>query len=200
MNRHRVRNDVRSRIAYLAARIMAEDGLEDFGLAKRKAARQVGAPDTRDLPSNEEVEEALRLHQAIYQHDHDDDVRSLRHSAAAIMESLSAHRPRLTGSVLSGTAGPNASINIQLYADDEKVVEMQLIQERIAYRAGQARIYVGDDMRVVPAFMVDRDGTEVELMVLTSDDLRLPVRKTPDGRPMERAKLEAVKRLLDGDG
>ena len=32
----------RSRIAALAARLMAEDGLSDLGLAKRKAARRLG--------------------------------------------------------------------------------------------------------------------------------------------------------------
>ena len=37
---------MRMRIAQIAARIMAEDGIDDFGLAKRKAARQIGAPDT----------------------------------------------------------------------------------------------------------------------------------------------------------
>ena len=49
------RNDCRSRIAYLAARLMAEDGIEDYALAKRKAARQAGMPDTRELPTNYEV-------------------------------------------------------------------------------------------------------------------------------------------------
>ncbi len=35
---------MRARIAATAARIMAEDGIEDFALAKRKAARRLGAP------------------------------------------------------------------------------------------------------------------------------------------------------------
>ena len=38
---------MRSRIAAAAARIMAEDGIDDFALAKRKAARTLGESDAR---------------------------------------------------------------------------------------------------------------------------------------------------------
>jgi hypothetical protein len=43
MAKERTRNDMRSRIAHIAARLMAEDGIEDHALAKRKAARQIPA-------------------------------------------------------------------------------------------------------------------------------------------------------------
>ena len=56
----RPRNDVRSRIAHIAARLMAEDGIEDHALAKRKAARQAGLSDSRQLPDNDEINEALK--------------------------------------------------------------------------------------------------------------------------------------------
>jgi hypothetical protein len=65
MSRETARNDRRSRIAHLAARLMAEDGIEDYALAKRKAARQAGLPETRELPTNEEVEQALRNYREI---------------------------------------------------------------------------------------------------------------------------------------
>ena len=50
----------RLRIAAAAARLMAEDGIDDFALAKRKAARQLGLGDSQALPANEEVEAQLR--------------------------------------------------------------------------------------------------------------------------------------------
>ena len=46
---------LRERIAHLAARIMAEDGVDDFAYAKRKAARQAGARDARAMPDNKEI-------------------------------------------------------------------------------------------------------------------------------------------------
>src|SRR6267143_1635434 len=58
---------MRVRIAAAAARMMAEDGLDDFALAKRKAARQLVAEDTQALPKNEEIEAELRAYQSLYQ-------------------------------------------------------------------------------------------------------------------------------------
>ena len=58
---------MRARIAATAARIMAEDGIDDFALAKRKAARQLGAAETEALPANDEVEAELRAYRALYQ-------------------------------------------------------------------------------------------------------------------------------------
>src|SRR5690606_27636218 len=109
------RNDRRGRIAHLAARLMAEDGVEDYALAKRKAARQAGLDDSRDLPSNEEVESALRTYRVLYeQQTHGDRLRALRMKALAAMRLWSRFRPYLTGSVLTGTAGRYADVNLQV--------------------------------------------------------------------------------------
>ena len=63
---HRKQSQMRARIAAAAARLMAEDGIDDFALAKRKAARQLGASDTQSLPANDEVETELKAYQALY--------------------------------------------------------------------------------------------------------------------------------------
>ena len=47
---------LRREIAALAARMMAEDGISDFGFAKRKAAKQLGATEADALPNNTEIE------------------------------------------------------------------------------------------------------------------------------------------------
>src|SRR5438046_10545481 len=56
---------MRTCIAAAAARMMAEDGLEDFALAKRKAARQLGSEDLQALPKNEEIERELRASESL---------------------------------------------------------------------------------------------------------------------------------------
>src|SRR5262249_44680340 len=58
---------MRARIAAAAARIMAEDGVDDFALAKRKAARSLGASETEALPANDEIEAELRAYRDLYQ-------------------------------------------------------------------------------------------------------------------------------------
>ena len=123
MPRDSGRNDRRSRIAYLAARLMAEDGIEDYALAKRKAARQAGVPDTRELPGNEEIAEALRTYQQIYHaEEHRDRLRALRETAVRAMRELSRFNPYLTGSVLNVNAGKYAGVNLQIFTDSAKTV------------------------------------------------------------------------------
>src|SRR5919106_639011 len=111
MPKDRGRNDERSRIAHYAARLMAEDGIEDYAVAKRKAARQAGIPDTRQLPTNEEVDEALRTHHTLYGGaEHAERLHALRQHALRIMRDLERFNPYLTGSVLTGNAGKYADI------------------------------------------------------------------------------------------
>lgn len=191
------RNDRRSRIAYLAARLMAEDGIEDYALAKRKAARQAGTPETRELPTNEEIDVALRTHQQIYQHEeHHHRLRVLRETALRAMRELARFNPHLTGSVLNGNAGKYADINLQLFTDNEKAVELYLIDRSIPYKSAQSRLYSGEGLRVVPVYTLSDQGTEIELTVLSTLDLRGPLRTSPEGKNIERAKLQAVEQLL----
>lgn len=197
MSRERSRDDARSAIAVQAARLMAQDGIEDYGLAKRKAAKQLGMPDTRRLPNNDEIDAALREYQDIYQSDDQGRrIRALREQTVRVMRELAAFNPHLTGSVLSGIAGPYATIRLQLYTENTKTVELFLIDRNIPYKTGQSRLYAGHEPRVLPVFSIAEDDTEIELTVLESRDLRAPLRATPEGRVLERAKLQAVEALL----
>jgi len=191
------RNDRRSRIAHLAARLMAQDGIEDYALAKRKAARQAGMPETRELPTNEEVEEALRTYQQIYHHEeHRNRLRVLRETAVRAMRELARFNPHLTGSVLNGNAGKYADVNLQLFTDNEKAVELYLIDRRIPFKSAQSRLYSGEERRTVPVYTLNDQGTDIELTVLSTLDLRGPLRTSPEGKNIERAKLQAVEQLL----
>jgi hypothetical protein len=177
---------------------MAQDGIEDYGLAKRKAAKQLGMPDTRRLPNNAEIDAALREYQGIYQSDDQRQrIQLLREQAVNIMHGLSAFNPHLTGSVLSGTAGPYAGIQLHLYTDSAKAVELLLLDRGLSYRTGQVRLYAGGELRTLPVFTIEDEGTEIEMTVLETRDVRAPVRATAEGRVIERAKLQAVKGLLD---
>jgi hypothetical protein len=197
MVKDRGRNDERNRIAHLAARIMVEDGIEDYATAKRKAARQAGVLDTRQLPTNDEIDAALRIHQTLFEGEaHRDRLRDLRERAVNVMRDLERFNPYLTGSVLSGNAGKYADIRLQLFTESAKAVELYLIDRDIPYRVGQCRLYFAEEARTVPTFSIDDDGIEVELVVLSLDDLRKPVRTTAEGKAIERARLQAVQALL----
>lgn len=198
MPREQGRNDTRSRIAHLAARLMAEDGIEDYALAKRKAARQAGAPDSRQLPTNEEIDAALRTYQQLYQEEtHRVRLRELRGRAVKAMREFAQFNPYLTGSVLNGNAGKFADITLQLFTDNVKAVELYLIDNRIPYKTAQSRLYSGEDLRTVPVFTVNDDGIDIQLTVLSTRDLRAPLKTRLEGRAIDRAKLRAVETLLE---
>ena len=188
---------MRERIAQLAARLMAVDGIDDYALAKRKAARQAGAPDTRNLPNNDEVEHALRAYQQLYQADEQRErLRHLRQRARDMMELLARFDPYLSGAVLSGSAGKYSDIDLLLFTDSMKDVEMFLLDRRIAYRSGERRLHIGDEARGVPNFGVSTEDADFDITVFAPRDLRAQIRSTPEGRPLERVRIDWLNATL----
>lgn len=193
-------NFMRERIAHLAARLMAEDGIEDYALAKRKAARQAGVPDMRQLPNNEEIDAALRLYRELYQQGHPAQLRELRLLALNVMNELARFNPHLTGSVLTGSAGKYAGIQLQLFTDNAKSVEHYLLDRDNNFRSGQTRLYAGDLELVAPILSFVREGVEIRVTVLSPRELRSRLKSSAEGKPIERAKREAVKALIAAAG
>ena len=192
------RNHHREHLAYLAARILAEDGTQDYASAKRKAARQAGAPSTQQLPDNREIEAALRSWQSLYQGDrHAAQLRDLREAAIDAMKLLAPFNPWLTGSVLSGTAGPHSDINLQLFTDDGKALELSLLNFQREYQVGKRKVRIGDRTLDASVISFTTNGVPVNALLLPLDLQRI-VQKTADGRTVERARLAQVESLLDG--
>ncbi|HQT26797.1 MAG TPA: UDP-N-acetylmuramate--alanine ligase [Burkholderiales bacterium] len=182
---------MRERIAYLAARLIAEDGIDDFSQAKRKAAQQIGAPDTHCLPNNGEIEKALRTFRSLYQQDeHPEQLSHLRLAALDLMRLLNRFNPYLSGPVLTGTAGKYSEIDLQLYTDSVKDVEFFLINNRIPYRSGEIRTGWGS----VPVFKLEQDGIKANVAVYSENDLHAVWNPR-----ISRAKLSQVEELLSED-
>lgn len=196
MARDPARNHMRESIAHLAARLMAEDGVEDYAQAKRKAARQVGAPDTRQMPNNDEIAAALKQYRELYQPEHAAQLRTLRQQALAIMDELAAFNPYLVGSVLTGSAGRYADIHLHLFSDSAKAVEHFLLGRDIRFRGGESRLYAGDMPFAAPVLSFDREGYEVHLTLLSPRDLRSQLKTTAAGKPLDRARRDAVEALI----
>jgi hypothetical protein len=193
---------MRARIAAAAARIMAEDGIEDFALAKRKAARQLGAENTQSLPRNEDIETELRAYQSLYQGEEQRErVQYLRQRALEAMRLLSEYRPYLSGPVLKGTAGRYCDIDLQLFTDDIKSLELFLLNRNISYDVFEQRHFAGDMARAVSVLKLELQGVPVNLAIHALKDERATLKTTCAGRPMERAGIKAVTQLLaSGDG
>jgi hypothetical protein len=192
------RQQMRSRIAHLAARMIAEDGISDYGLAKRKAAKQAGAPDSRNLPTNLEIEDALRSYQALYQADtHPEQVQHLRELALEMMKILEPFDPHLTGPVLSGNVGRHAEIHLHLYTDDLKGLELFMLNQQIPFKIRETRVWSGDTSVVVPTFQVSTQEADFAITVLLPQHRRQPLRVSSEGRPLERAPIQSVLMLIE---
>jgi len=199
--RSRRDTNLRRHIAYLAARLMAEDGGLDYGAAKWKAARQAGLSDSNLLPDNREIELALREYQGLYLRDEQPaQLRRLREVAVKVMRKFADFRPVLVGSVLSGTAGQNSDVNLQLFTDDPKMLTLFLLNWRIRYEESTRRVRRGDQMFDVPQIHLDIEDTPVTLTVLDRDDERLGARARVDAEPAQRARLAEVEALLAASG
>jgi len=193
--------EMRARIAATAARIMAEDGIDDFALAKRKAARQLGASQTEALPGNDEIEAELEAYRALYQpEEHPERIAELRRIALDAMQALERFSPYLTGPVLKGTAGPYAEIELQLFPESAKEVELFLLEQRIAFDTHEGRRFSGDRVHAMSVFTLSWQDAPLKLSVFDPRDERLALKTSQAGRVMERAGIAEVGALLrDGE-
>ena len=199
MGKARSRRDLNLRrsLAYIAARMMAEDGIADFAAAKWKAARQAGLEDAKLLPDNQEIEAALREYQELYQKDEQPEhLRQLREIAVKVMRDFQEFRPALVGSVLNGTAGQFSDVNLQLFTDDPKALTIFLLNKRYRFEEGTRRMQRGGRFEEVPQIELEVEGVPVNLTVLDLTDERVPPRVHGEHDASQRARLADVEALL----
>jgi hypothetical protein len=190
----------RARIAAAAARLMAEDGIDDFALAKRKAARQLGITGAQALPGNDEIEAELREYLALYQADeHPQRIAELREIALDAMRALERFNPYLTGPVLKGIAGPYAEIELQLFPDSVKEVEIFLLEHNLSYDTREGRRFAGDRAHAVSVLTLVWRGAPLRLSIFDPRDERVALKTSQAGRVMDRAGIAEVGALVRND-
>jgi hypothetical protein len=197
---------IRQMIAQQAARMMAEDGVHDYAYAKKKAGRQLGVSENSVLPSNAEIEEEIRAYHEIYNADEQPlELAKLRKAALMTMQIFERFNPRLTGSVLDGTAGKFAQTEIHLFADSAKEVEIFLLSQQIPFESSEKSFRISDKpskdkkekvRKTVPVFTLETELGLQKLSVFEFDDLRIATKKTSDGSNAERADIEELKQLI----
>lgn len=197
---------IRQLIAQQAARMMAEDGINDFAYAKKKAGKQLGVSENSVLPTNAEVEDEIRLYHEIYNADEQPlELEKLRQAALLTMQLFEKFNPHLTGSVLDGSAGKFSQTNIHLFADSAKDVEMFLLNQQIPFESSEKSYRVSDKpskdkkekvRKTVPVFTLETELGLQKLSVFDVDDMRVAVKRTADGSNAERADITDLQALL----
>jgi hypothetical protein len=197
---------IRQMIAQQAARMMAEEGVHDYAYAKKKAGRQLGISENSALPTNAEIEEEIRLYHEIYNADEQPfELAKLRKAALMTMQLFERFNPRLTGSVLDGTAGKFAQTEIHLFADSAKEIEIFLLSQQIPFESSEKSFRISDKpskdkkekvRKTVPVFTLETELGLQKLSVFEFDHMRVPTKKTSDGSNADRADITELKLLI----
>jgi len=197
-----MKEDSAQAIASAAAHWVVDSGME-YGLAKRKAARELGRKGgTRAaLPSDEAVEQAVREYVSLYCADTQPaELAVLRHMALGWMQRLSAYRPHLGGAVWRGTATRHSAIFIDLYADDAKALHIELLNQGLRFEVQGQGSAGPEEVEAFTLYSPWPDSPSIQvpvhLMVHPYDRLRGALQPDSAGRSW-RGDLRAVLALKD---
>ena len=183
-------------IAAVAARLVVEEGME-YASAKRKAARDFGSRPA--LPSNEEVEDAVREHIELFCADtQGGELHALREVALIWMQRLAEYRPHLSGAAWRGTATRLSAVQLDLYCDDPKAAEIALINAGVDYDVASVNRPGREPLNVL--IVSERSAllgepVTLHLMLHDLDDQRGALKPDARGRSW-RGDLPALQRLL----
>lgn len=199
-------SSLRDQIAAVAARFIAEDGL-DYAGAKERAVREViGETRHRNvdcMPDNAQVEAAVREHQALFMADTQPlRLAHLRAVARDVMRFLIGAGPDLepfvTGAIVNGTAGEHSDVHLLVFDDNAKDIEIFLLNAGVDFdvaeaagtRDGETLRFLWPQRSIAPSpFGSPGEREAIHLTVLDRRDQRV-------ASSVERANLVALEKLL----
>ncbi|MFA7496190.1 MAG: nucleotidyltransferase [Acidithiobacillus sp.] len=184
-----------------SARIMAEEGVADFRLAKEKAARRLGAGGStqQNWPNNAEIEAELQARLQLFSGPaHAADLRQLREQALTAMLWLADFQPRLSGPVWTGTATRHSVITLHLFADAPETVLFFMMDHKVPYEEAWQRLHFGDaPAQDYPSLKIRYADADFRLIIFGLDEDRRSPASAVDGKPAKRANLAQLRKLLE---
>lgn len=190
---------MREHIATEAARLMIEHGIKSYYQAKRKAATVLGAADTRNLPTNQEIEQAVGAYLRLFKPGSQPAaLEKLCQTALKAMDFLYLFNPHLVGSVLNGLAFEHSDLNLHLFADTEEEVALFLTEAGIPFQLSSQQLsFSPQKIRIFPVFRFIAGDVVVGLTVFPTTGARHSPLSPIDGKPMRRAGRKEVQALLE---
>lgn len=195
MKRKTKHGHLRQHIAQQAAKLITNHGINDFDLAKKKAAKMLGVSPTQQgvLPTHQEIQSELELLQRMFPSEpRVSHLHTLRQKALRIMQLLKSFKPRLVGMVLDGSATLHTPIHLHVVADTSEEVMIHFINLKIPYDTCEHKVILScKEAKQFPMFRIYMANSPIEITVLPEDSQKY----TPKGA---RATIEEVGKLLDG--
>ena len=163
-------------VAKRAAEIIMEEGITDYLFAKKKAAKYLGLLSNDNLPSNQEIDNALKEYQNIFQEEVDSEILSkIKKEALNTMVLFEGFNPHLTGQLLEGLIPKFPKIQINLFTDNIKEVEYTLLNNNITFDIKdtiyQEKLSKKKSTKTIPAFILEGVWFPIELKVYFENDI-----------------------------
>lgn len=192
---------LREYIATEAARLIVEHGIKSYYQAKRKAATALGVTEAqaRNLPTNQEIEQAVGAYLRLFKSDSQPAIlEKLRQAALEAMDFFSRFNPRLVGPVLSGLASEHSDLNLHLFADTQEEVAIFLTEAGIPHQLNSRQLSLSPkETQSFPVFRFLAGEVSVELTVFPPAGIRQAPLSPINGKPMRRAGRKEVEALLE---
>ena len=190
---------LRSDVAQAAARLVADGEAANFATAKRKAVDALGLENFRNMPENQEVQDALMLYQRLFEGAQwIQRIDAMRREARTAMIATAQFRPRLVGPVLYGSACEHSPVTLHLYTDEVESVTRFLHEAKINYRLTHTVLKTSPSRREeFPCYVTINDGLEFNMVVFGEAYFAHPPLSSLNGRPYKRADIDALSKLID---
>lgn len=189
----------RHRVVSEAARIICEDGLSDYRLAKQKAIDRLGLGLGTPMPSNADIHAAVIQYQRMFGgRAYADRLTQLRQTAVKAMQLLQDFQPRLVGAVATGATTDAHQVQLHCFADKAEQVDWLLESRGIPFDVGERRYRYPDEQAAdIPIISFMAADVGVSIAVFPERELRRPPLSPVDGQPLKRLELPAVESLVE---
>ena len=191
---------LRQQIAQEAARILCEEQLADYNVAKRKALKRLGIQSQTALPENVLIQTAVLDYLRLFGGSaYSERLLQRRLTAVKVMRRLEAFQPRLVGAVVSGAI--TEAHHIQLHAFSEKAEALELFLHHHGIRCEQAdrsyRYPDGSECNI-PLTCFELDGIGIDVAMFELSDIPHSPINPADARPYKRLDFAGAQALAAG--
>ena len=189
----------RSRVVQEAARIICEDGLSDYRLAKQKAVERLGLGFGTPLPSNADIQTAVIQYQRLFGgRAYAARLNHLRRTAVQAMRLLAEFQPRLVGAVASGATTDAHHVQLHCFADKPEQIDVLLEQKGLKYEVSERRYrYASGDTADIPVLSFMAADVGVDVAVFPERGLRDAPLSPTDGQAFRRLDVAAAEALVN---
>jgi len=193
-----VETRLRSLIAHETAKIIAQEGVKDFRLAKSKAISRLGHGIPNNLPSNSEVKNALLEYQRLFKAAvNPTELQKVREKTVTIMALFKNFNPRLVEPAVTALYKPLQEVHLHLYTYTVEEVMFLLMDQNIPFDNIERRYRFQDNTyEYHPVLLFSVDGIEFYIAIFSKRQIHDVPCNQVDNKPMQRLTLQELKKTL----